>query len=116
MNLSTSNVRNNCRGNLRVTNHVISVLQASGWYPPTHLGGTEVYLTGLVRELHAFGVRSRVIAPLAPRIADGYQFEGTTVRTYAVNPRPTRAELRGKRPHAGFECFQQRLTEERPDI
>jgi glycosyltransferase involved in cell wall biosynthesis len=92
------------------------ILQASAWYPPAHLGGTEIYLSGLVRELSAYGIASRIIAPLAPDSADGYQFDGTTVRTYSVNPLPSRAELRGDRPHAGFERFRRLLAEERPDI
>jgi glycosyltransferase involved in cell wall biosynthesis len=95
---------------------VISVLQASAWYPPAHLGGTEIYLSGLVRELRVHGIESRIIAPLAPDVADGYQFDGATVRTYPVNPLPSRAELRCDRPHAGFERFRRLLVEERPDI
>src|SRR5437660_12551360 len=95
---------------------MLSVLQASAWYPPAHYGGTEVYLTGLVRELRAHGIGSRVIAPLAPDESDGYQFDGATVRTYPVNSLPPRTELRGDQPHAGFERFRQLLAEERPDI
>lgn len=94
---------------------MISVLQASAWYPPLHVGGTEVYLTGLVRELRAHGVFSRIIAPLAPDVADGSQFDGATVRTYPVNPLPSQAELRHL-PHGGFERFRRLLAEERPDI
>jgi glycosyltransferase involved in cell wall biosynthesis len=95
---------------------MVSILQASAWYPPVHLGGTEVYLAGLVRELRAHGVFSRIIAPLAPDLADGYQFDGATVRTYPVNPLASRAELRGDLPHTGFERFRRLLAEERPDI
>ncbi len=80
------------------------------------MGGTEVYLTGLVRELRAFDIGSRIIAPLAPEAVDGYEFDGTVVRTYPVNPAPSRAELRGGAPHRGFERFRQILAEEHPDI
>ena len=95
---------------------MISVLQAAAWYPPRHVGGTEVYLTGLVRELRGFDIGSRIIAPLEAEAADGYEFDGTVVRTYPVNPAPSRAELRGGAPHQGFERFRQILAEERPDI
>jgi glycosyltransferase involved in cell wall biosynthesis len=95
---------------------VISVLQATAWYPPAHMGGTEVYLTGLVWELRARGISSRIVAPLGPEAADGYEFDGAVVRTYPVNPAPSRAELRGGAPHQGFELFRKILAEERPDI
>jgi glycosyltransferase involved in cell wall biosynthesis len=80
------------------------------------MGGTEVYLTGLVRELRSLNIGSRVIAPLAPEAADGYEFDGTVVRTYPVNPAPSRAEPRGGPPHQGFQRFCQILSEECPDI
>ncbi len=95
---------------------MISVLQATAWYPPAHLGGTEVYLTGLVRELRDRGVLSRIVAPLGLQQADGYEYDGATVRTYTVNPAPSRAEMRGQAPHTGFERFCQILAEERPQI
>lgn len=93
---------------------MVAVLQATAWYPPAHLGGTEIYLTGLVRELRAHGVVSRLIAPLAAGQPDTYEYDGATVRTYPVNPAPSRAELRGEVPHPGFARFCELLTEERP--
>jgi len=95
---------------------MLRVLQATAWYPPVHLGGTEVYLTGLVRELRAHDVDSTVIAPLAPALADGYQFDGAIVRCYSVNETPSRAELRGEIPHHGFSRFSSLLSEEHPNI
>jgi glycosyltransferase involved in cell wall biosynthesis len=80
------------------------------------MGGTEVYVTGLVRELRPFDIGSRIIAPLGSEAADGYEFDGTVVRTYSVNPAPSGAELRGGAPHQGLERFCQILAEERPDI
>lgn len=80
------------------------------------MGGTEIYLTGLVRELRGHGIFSRIIAPLGPEVADGYEFDGTVVRTYPVNSAPSRDELRRGAPHQGFERFRQILAEERPNI
>jgi glycosyltransferase involved in cell wall biosynthesis len=80
------------------------------------MGGTEVYLAGLVRELRAHGIGSRIIAPLAPELADGYELEGTVVRTYSINPVPSRAERHRGVPHHGFVRFRQSLAEERPEI
>jgi glycosyltransferase involved in cell wall biosynthesis len=66
--------------------------------------------------LRASNISSRVIAPLGPEAADGYEFDGTVVRTYAIDPAPPRAELRGRTPHQGLERFSQILAEEQPDI
>jgi glycosyltransferase involved in cell wall biosynthesis len=94
---------------------MISVLQATAWYPPGHMGGTEVYLSSLVRELRAFNVGSRIIAPLGPEAEDGYEFDGAVVRTYSLYPASS-AEFLGGRPRPGLERFRQILAEERPDI
>ena len=94
----------------------IRVLHASAWYPPAHVGGTEVYVTGLVRELRAHGIISRVIAPLEPEQADGYEFEGARVRTYPVSVTPSRAERRGDVPPQDLSRFFGILAEEQPDI
>ena len=95
---------------------MIRVLQASAWYPPAYVGGTEIYLTGLVRALRAHDISSRVIAPLCPQQTDGYTFDGATVRTYEVNALPSRGELRGDARDAGFPRFCEMLAEERPDV
>ncbi|HEV2551860.1 MAG TPA: glycosyltransferase [Stellaceae bacterium] len=95
---------------------MISVLQASAWYPPSHLGGTEVYLSGLVRELRVLGISSRIIAPFGPNEPDEYEFDGTKVRTFPINTYPSRAELRGEIPDAEIERFRHLLAEEKVDI
>ena len=92
------------------------VLQATAWYPPLHLGGTEVYLTGLVRGLRSHGITSRIVAPLAPQADDGYVYDDAVVRTYPVNQEATQAELRGRKPHDSFELFYNILSEDGPDI
>ena len=75
-----------------------------------------MYVNALIRELEAYDVSSRVIAPLAPKQPDGYVFEGATVRTYEVNDHPSRAELRGDFPPDTTSRFREILDEERPDI
>lgn len=92
------------------------ILQATAWYPPHHLGGTEVYVTGLVRELRSHGITSRIASPLAPAADDGYEYDGAVVRTYPVNNEGSRSEFRGHKPHAGFSRFCEILCEERPDV
>ena len=95
---------------------MIRVLQASAWYPPSHLGGTEIYVSGLVKALRDHNISSRVVAPLGSEAADGYLFDGTTVRTYTVNSRPSRAELRAQQHDTAFDKFCALLNEERPDV
>ena len=95
---------------------MIRVLQATAWYPPNHLGGTEVYLTGLVRGLRSHSVMSRILAPLAPQAEDRYEYDGVVVRTYPVNQEASRSEFRAHRPHEGFSRFCEILREEQPDV
>lgn len=93
-----------------------SVLQATAWYPPHSLGGTEVYLEGLVAELATIGIGSTVIVPRHKLGAGAYQHAGTRVETYPVNERPTTSELKGRAPHAGFDEFRKRLLHHRTAI
>ena len=92
------------------------VLQASAWYPPAHLGGTEIYVSGLVKELRAHNVVSRVITPGNAGETCDYEFDGTTVRVYPVNNEPSPDELQDAAPHRNFERFLELLEEEKPDV
>jgi glycosyltransferase involved in cell wall biosynthesis len=56
------------------------VLQATAWYPPDQLGGTEVYMQGLIAALGDLGVQSKVVRPASERQA--YVHEGIEVLTY----------------------------------
>lgn len=40
----------------------MNVIQASAWFPPDSFGGVEVYLDGLVNDLRALGLNSKVAA------------------------------------------------------
>jgi glycosyltransferase involved in cell wall biosynthesis len=95
---------------------MIRVAQATAWYPPAHMGGTEVYLLGLIRELREKGILCRVIGPLGPAVADGDEVEGAILRTYEVNTNPSFAELHGGAAHDGFSRFKRILVEEQFDI
>ena len=84
----------------------LRVLQATAWYPPHSLGGTEVYVAGLVAELAGLGVDSAVLAPRLAGAGEAYEHAGTTVATYPVNEMPQAGELKGTHPHAGFDAFR----------
>ena len=91
------------------------VLQATAWYAPYHVGGTEVYVEGLVAALAARGVSSTVVTPRAPGAPERYGHAGHAVETYRVGAaRPD--ELRGGMPHEGFEAFRRLLADHRGAI
>jgi glycosyltransferase involved in cell wall biosynthesis len=94
----------------------LSVLQAVAWYPPFNLGGTEVYLEDLVRELVSLGIKSTVLVP-RDRDADvTYVHAGIQVGTYLVNDTPASNEMKDGAPHLGFEGFRAHLLKHRRAI
>jgi glycosyltransferase involved in cell wall biosynthesis len=92
---------------------MIRVLQATAWFPPIHLGGTEVYLGSLLTALSERAILSRVVAPLAPEVADGFEQDGVLVRSYSVSPNPTPPPIGGS---ISDTRFIEILAEEKPDI
>jgi glycosyltransferase involved in cell wall biosynthesis len=92
------------------------VLQATAWYPPYDLGGTEVYLEGLTGALRALGVESSVLVPRHAHASSNYEHAGTVVETYPVNQSPDPDEMRDCKPHLGFGEFQARLAARRGSI
>ena len=94
----------------------IRVVQATAWYPPYDIGGTEVYLEGLIGELRALGVESSVLVPRHPRAAGTYAHAGTPVETYPVNEVPASDEMRDGRPHLEFGEFRARLARRKGGI
>ena len=87
----------------------VKVVMATAWYPPYDIGGTEIYVEGLVDELSRLGAQCVVLAPRHGDAPARYEHRGVSVETYPVNAEPTRAELRDDAPHDGFDCFRQML-------
>jgi glycosyltransferase involved in cell wall biosynthesis len=85
------------------------VVQATAWYPPYNIGGTEVYVEGLVSELAARGITSTVVVPRHAAAAELYELACTSVETYPVNEAPTPDEIRTGTRHFGFDEFVARL-------
>jgi glycosyltransferase involved in cell wall biosynthesis len=95
------------------------VLQATAWYPPYDIGGTEVYLEGLIGELRTLGVDSSVLVPRRRdevRVPAAYRHAGTAVETYPVNAVPAPNEMREGGPHLHFDEFRTRLKAHRGSI
>ncbi len=88
----------------------VDVVQASAWYPPYDVGGTEVYLHGLVAGLTARGIRTGVIVPRHAAAPETYAHDGTPVETYPVNGEPKADKIKRGFPHEGFDQFRARLA------
>lgn len=98
----------------------MKILHCVGWYFPESVGGSEIYVQRLVRELAARGVDGVVAAPYdAPCGATelrSYTLEGVRVRRYPVPPPEGDAQRLGRAPHGAFDRFEALLDEERADV
>ena len=92
------------------------VLQATAWYPPDQMGGTEMYVSGLVKGLRDEQIDCTVIRPQGEGVSGGYVYDGGQVITYPVNALPSRMELRSGARHLGFDGFLESLRAARPAI
>ena len=90
--------------------NAMQVVMATAWYPPYDLGGTEVYLEGLVDELARCGHACTVLVPRAPGAPAQYEHHGVQVRTYPVPAEPAPGEISRQLPHLGFDEFCQELA------
>lgn len=95
----------------------VRIVQAVGWYFPSHAGGTEVYVDELSRRLQVAGHEVLVAAPEpggpGPRT---YSHNGVPVFRYPIPLRPTRDEAQGRVVARGAAHFHQWLEAMRPDI
>lgn len=91
-------------------NRDADVVQATAWYPPGEIGGTEVYVEALVDELRRLGIGSAVLVPASLGVAGRYSHGGAIVESYPVNEVAAPDELRRGAPHANFEVFRRRLA------
>src|ERR1700676_3416706 len=82
----------------------MKVLHALAWYFPESTGGTEVYVSGLVRELAAFGVAGTVAAARDGAQSLDYILEGVPVHRYPFTETGLAAS-RGEQPARSFDAF-----------
>ena len=99
-----------------LTTGIPSILHASVSYPPYQIGGTEIYLEGLVADLKAHGISSSVLMQAAKDVPVRYVRNGTEIATYPVNDIPFPTEMRQGKPHAGFDEFVSLLLSHRGSI
>jgi len=93
------------------------IVQALGWYYPESLGGTEVYVAGLARDLRAAGHQVLIAAP-DPAYATQrvYEHDGVPVLRYPIPTAPTRAECQGRTPVRGADRLHEWLVAIKPDV
>ena len=93
------------------------IVQATGWYFPESLGGTEVYVGALARRLKRRGHDVHVVAPdPAHREERRYEVEGVPVYRYPIPATPTRDQAQGRRGVPGIERLHAWLEKRRPAV
>ena len=94
----------------------MKIVQAVGWYHPDSLGGTEIYVASLARQLRRCGHQVVVAAPdsqiAAPRI---YEYDGCEVFRYPIPASATRDEVQGGVVR-GTNHFHRWLADQRADV
>jgi glycosyltransferase involved in cell wall biosynthesis len=94
----------------------MKIVQAVGWFYPDSLGGTEVYVASLARQLQRCGHQVIVAAPdsniAAPRL---YEHDGCEVFRYPIPASPTREEAQGGAVR-GTTHFHRWLADQRADV
>jgi glycosyltransferase involved in cell wall biosynthesis len=95
----------------------MKIVQAVGWYHPDSLGGTEIYVASLARQLRRCGHQVLVAAPdagiVAPRM---YEHDGCDVFRYPIPAAPTREEAQGDCAVRGTHHFHRWLADARADV
>lgn len=95
----------------------MKIVQVVGWYYPDSIGGTEIYVAELARQLRGCGHEVLVAAPepgvRAPRT---YDLDGCAVFRYPVPESATREEAQGDVVVRGAEHLHRWLGEVRADV
>jgi glycosyltransferase involved in cell wall biosynthesis len=95
----------------------MKIVQAVGWYYPDSIGGTEVYVAELARQLRSCGHEVFVAAPEpAVRQPRTYEFQDCPVFRYPVPESATREEAQGDAVVRGAEYLHRWLIETRADV
>jgi glycosyltransferase involved in cell wall biosynthesis len=95
----------------------MKIIQSLGFYFPDSTGGTEVYVEGLVKQLHQQNPQTEniIIAP-GGNEEKTYNHNGIKVYRYPVFSDLDIGQIRGDKPPGGFEYFTNFLIQEKPDI
>jgi glycosyltransferase involved in cell wall biosynthesis len=85
-------------------------------YFPDGIGGTEVYVAALARELTPLGVTSVVAAPASGEASARYLHDDVPVYRYPVERNLRPRDLYGTGTRLGADAFARILRAERPDV
>ena len=95
----------------------MKIVQAVGWYHPDSVGGTEVYVAALAKELRAGGHEVLIAAPDAGLAAPhSYEHDGCEVFRYPIPASPSREEAQGDVAVRGAEHLHRWLAAARADV
>lgn len=95
----------------------MKIVEAVGWYFPTSLGGTEVYVAALAERFRRAGHEVLVAAPEPGGTGERLErHDDTTVFRWPTPAEPTRAEVQSRVPVRGAKAFADWLARERPDV
>ena len=95
----------------------LKILQCLVFYLPNRIGGIEVYVHTLNRQLQARGHEVKVMVPdypLEPKYPADY--EGIPIITYPETLNASKAEFSGNVAGRGLAAFKEQLIKEQPDI
>ena len=92
------------------------IVQVVGWYYPDSIGGTEIYVAELARQLRGCGCEVLIAAPEpGMREPRTYEFDGCGVFRYPVPEFATREEAQGDAVVRGAEHLHRWMSEVRAD-
>ncbi len=95
----------------------MKIAQASGWFFPDSLGGTERYVAGLSSRLVAAGHQVTIVAPIHSGKAEQfYEYHGIPVYRFRIPQDLSRAQVQGKQEISGCENLHAWLRRFRPDV
>jgi glycosyltransferase involved in cell wall biosynthesis len=93
----------------------MKVIHVPFCFTPDPIGGTEVYVGNLARDLQALGVKTIVAAP--DKLNRNYEVDGLRVRRFATASKITNvAEIYGRGDALAATEFAKILAEEMPDV
>lgn len=92
----------------------MKVIQIPFCFYPESVGGTEIYVESLSKQLQEFGVQVLVAAP--GKRNEAYTYGGLRVRRFEVGPATEIRELYGEGDERASREFGQILEEEHPDL
>src|SRR5688500_6628114 len=92
------------------------IVHCLGWYFPESLGGTEVYVQRLARQMQRLGHEVAIMVPRDGEVEERYVHDGIEVLRYPVPIERSREQHEGAAPHLRFEVFEGLLRGMRADV